>query len=238
MTRLLVLFLAGFIGLLLRFVYVGEFELNQLLLLILFPIGAIVIALITRKQYINDQEYRPPAEMLTRSTRLADRVSDQPKPIFSNQHKIATYQRVYEKWWQRYVADGMGRPGNWYLKLHISFEDGPTLTIQELQKKQANRTWGIYQNEKQIGSIAVDQSLKTVKDQQRKLFVQYENRHYEWQSALIGSRASLFDAHQEIAIGDRKERSIRALRFTAQLDSEEEQLLTTTYLFFNYIFGK
>lgn len=238
MTRLLALFLAGFIGLSLRFIYIGEFELNQLLFLGSLPLFSVVVALIMKRQYTKDEEYTPPSYSTAISTRLSDRVWDKPKPVFKDQKKIATYQRVYEKWWQRYVADLMNRPGIWYLKLLISFEDGTTITIREMKKKDGNRSWGIYQDEKEIGSMQVDQSLKTAKDQMRKLYVQFDERHYELHSFLVGSQISLFDTDQEIAKGDRIERSIRELTFTKQLDIEEEQQLIPTYLFFNYIFGK
>lgn len=51
MSRLIVFFIVGFIGLSLRYIILGKFEWDQLFLLLFFPVGAVLVLFIMKWQY-------------------------------------------------------------------------------------------------------------------------------------------------------------------------------------------
>ncbi|MFZ3578766.1 hypothetical protein [Virgibacillus sp. DJP39] len=114
MSKLLALFIAGFIGLALCYIVLGKFELNQLFLLLLFPIASVLILFVMKWQYNKDLHFKPELKDRFMVTRLGDRVSTTAKQMFNNEEHIGSYNRFYNKWWKRIIADVMDSPGLWY----------------------------------------------------------------------------------------------------------------------------
>ncbi|MGM0834704.1 MAG: hypothetical protein ACQEV7_01015 [Bacillota bacterium] len=82
MGRLLFLFIIGAIGMTLRFVILEKFDLNQVLTLFLFPIGAIIIWFIHRlmlKRYLN---YKPKQTDKNWNTYMGERYSTGKKLLY------------------------------------------------------------------------------------------------------------------------------------------------------------
>lgn len=239
MSKLLVLFLAGFIGLSLRYIVYGRFEPDQLLILLLFPIGAILILFIMKWQYNKDRDFEPVEEDKYFVTRMGDRVSRTKKPIYNNRDQIGFYQRLYPTWWKRIVADIMNNPGQWYLNLSFSLKNGDTVTFkgEKENKIKGNNEWNIYRNDMQIGKARTDLSWKNIGKLRKDLILEYANNNYYFKSFGIGSKTEISLNDSIIATGERVRGSVYELKIDCP-DNHDPEILFMGYIMFNYQFAQ
>ncbi|WP_164669260.1 tubby C-terminal domain-like protein [Virgibacillus doumboii] len=239
MARLLVLFIFGFIGLSLRFILKGEFELNQLLLLILFPVASVIIFFIMKYQHNKDLAYKPVSDHNSLVTRLGDRVSTTKKLIYNGENQIGTYHRSYNSWWKRIVADIMDTPGQWYLNLTFEMLNGDQIKLQGINenKIRGNNSWIILWNDQEVGTIQTDYSFKNAKKLRESLYLEYDGKTYHYQSLSVKSKTEITLDHTPIATGERSSGFVYKLE-VSDFHKDEEEILFMVYILFNYEFGQ
>ncbi|WP_277680007.1 tubby C-terminal domain-like protein [Gracilibacillus dipsosauri] len=239
MSNLLILFIFGFIGLSLRFIIIGEFELDQLFLLLLFPIASILVYFIMKWQYNKDCNYEPRMGERDLVTRLGDRVSTTKKKMYHGKKLIGTYQRFYNRWWKRVVADIMNNPGLWYLNLTFSLSNGEEIVFKKKNetKIRGNNEWIIYLNNEGIGTVKTDYSLKNIGKLKESLYLEYKGNTYHYQSSSIRSVTEISVRGSKIATGERVSGSVYELTVNDSHE-KEAQMLFMVYILFNYEFGQ
>ncbi|WP_059105286.1 tubby C-terminal domain-like protein [Shouchella shacheensis] len=238
MSKLILLFIAGFIGLFLRFIFLGEFELEQLMLLILFPVGSILVYVIMKWQYDKDKAFEPGLNEEYYVTHLGDRVSSTFKQMYNGKVHIGTYQRFYNKWWKRVVADTMKSPGIWYLNLKFSFSNGDNVVFKGVEERKIHRDpeWLIYRNGEKIGFVRTRVEYKNKEILNKNLYLEYKENTYHYQASMIGSQTQIYKNELHMATADRLHGAIYELKTNNNYD--EEHLLFMGYILFNYLFGK
>lgn len=239
LSNLLILFIFGFIGLSLRFIIIGEFELDQLFLLLLFPIASILVYFIMKWQYNKDCNYEPRMGERDLVTRLGDRVSTTKKKMYHGKKLIGTYQRFYNRWWKRVVADIMNNPGLWYLNLTFSLSNGEEIVFKKKNetKIRGNNEWIIYLNNEGIGTVKTDYSLKNIGKLKESLYLEYKGNTYHYQSSSIRSVTEISVTGSKIATGERVSGSVYELTVNDSHE-KEAQMLFMVYILFNYEFGQ
>lgn len=239
LSNLLILFIFGFIGLSLRFIIIGEFELDQLFLLLLFPIASILVYFIMKWQYNKDCNYEPRMGERDLVTRLGDRVSTTKKKMYHGKKLIGTYQRFYNRWWKRVVADIMNNPGLWYLNLTFSLSNGEEIVFKKKNetKIRGNNEWIIYLNNEGIGTVKTDYSLKNIGKLKESLYLEYKGNTYHYQSSSIRSVTEISVRGSKIATGERVSGSVYELTVNDSHE-KEAQMLFMVYILFNYEFGQ
>ena len=240
MNKLLLLFIVGFIGLALRYLVLGEFEVDQLLLLLSFPVGAILIVFIMKRQQNKDRSFQPGVDEIHMVTRLGDRVSEVPKQLYDRQELLGSYKRFYNSRWKRVVADIMDSPGRWFLNLTFSSEDGKIVLLAKNDKPLRDTTeWLILLNDNEVGKIQMDYSVKNVATLNESLYLEYRNQTYHYTSFGIGATTNISTNNDTIAEGKRAElgNSIYALDIDDTY-KEEAEILFMGFVLFNYHFSQ
>ncbi|WP_166000691.1 hypothetical protein [Bacillus sp. Cs-700] len=240
MNKLLLLFIVGFIGLALRYLVLGEFEVDQLLLLLSFPVGAILIVFIMKRQQNKDRSFQPGVDEIHMVTRLGDRVSEVPKQLYDRQELLGSYKRFYNSRWKRVVADIMDSPGRWFLNLTFSSEDGKIVLLAKNDKPLRDTTeWLILLNDNEVGKIQMDYSVKNVATLNESLYLEYRNQTYHYTSFGIGATTKISTNNDTIAEGKRAElgNSIYALDIDDTY-KEEAEILFMGFVLFNYHFSQ
>ncbi|WP_143469692.1 hypothetical protein [Lentibacillus sediminis] len=238
MSRLLVLFIAGFIGLSLRYIVLGEFELNQLLLLLMFPAASVLVLFIMKKQYNKDRDFHPDRGEKGMVTRLGDRVSATKKQMYSGETHMGSYHRFYHSWRKRIVADIM-TPGKWYLNLSftLSNHDQVLFKPKNENKVRENKEWMIYHNDKEVGSIRTDYSWKNARKLKESLYLEYGQNTYHFKSLSIGAKTEIYHNDTTVATGSRKGISVYQLVMNNECEHDQEMLFMV-FILFNYEFGQ
>ncbi len=241
MNKLLLLFIVGFIGLALRYLVLGEFELDQLLLLLSFPVGAILIVFIMKRQQNKDRSFQPGGNEIHMVTRLGDRVSEGPKQLYDRQELLGSYKRFYNSRWKRVVADIMDSPGRWFLNLAFSSKSGNEIVLQAENVKPLRDTtkWLILFNDNEVGKIQMDYSVKNAATLNESLYLEYRNQTYHYTSFGIGATTKISTNNDTIAEGKRAElgNSIYALDIDDTY-KEEAEILFMGFVLFNYHFSQ
>ncbi|WP_283152708.1 tubby C-terminal domain-like protein [Guptibacillus hwajinpoensis] len=241
MGKLLLLFVVGFIGLSLRYLLLGKFEMDQLLLLMGFPVAAILILFVMKWQHKKDLAFQPEADDGRMVTRLGDRVSAAPKRVFDGQELVGEYKRIYYSKWKRVVADIMDSPGRWFLNLAFSSEDGHHIILKGKNENRLRGTneWLIFSNNDEVGSIQMDYSVKNVAKLKESLYLNYYDHTYQYQSFGIGSKIVIRRDDHKIGEGKRTElgNSIYKLEMKDTY-GEEAHVLFMGYILFNYHFSQ
>ncbi|MGG1686490.1 tubby C-terminal domain-like protein [Pseudalkalibacillus sp. NRS-1564] len=241
MGKLLLLFVVGFIGLALRYLFLGKFEMDQLLLLMVFPVAAILILFVMKWQHKKDLAFQPEADEERMVTRLGDRVSAAPKRVFDGQELVGEYKRFYHKPWKRVVADIMDSPGRWFLNLAFSSEDGHHIVLKGKNENSIRGTneWLIFSNNDEVGSIQMDYSVKNVAKLKESLYLNYYDHTYHYQSFGIGSKTVIRRDNHKIAEGKRAEvgNSIYELDMVDTYKAEAD-VLFMGFVLFNYHFSQ
>lgn len=239
MSRLLVLFIAGFIGLSLRYIILGEFELNQLLLLLLFPIASILLIFIMKWQYNKDRVFSPDNGEKHILTRLGDRVSTTTKQIYQHESRLGSYHRYYNSWWKRIVADVMDNSGQWYLNLSFLLLNNDQVVFKQKNenKVRGNKEWIIYHNDKAVGTIRTGYTMKNAARLKESLYLEYGQNTYQFKSFGIGTKTEIYHNDTIVATGNRIRSSVYQLIMNSKNEHSPEMLFMV-YILFNYEFGQ
>ncbi|ENH96991.1 hypothetical protein J416_07927 [Gracilibacillus halophilus YIM-C55.5] len=237
MTTLLVLFILGFIGLCLRYLLKGEFEIDQLFILFLFPMASIGIVYVQKWQYNKDRDYAPDQYYTDYVTRLGDRISRTKKQVYYNGERIGFYYRFYQARWQRFIADMMGKSGQWYLNLTFSFVNDEQIEIKGVKQNNIfkHNQWDIYTSDVKAGEIHTDYSVKNATKLKESMLVEYNGRQYYYTSFGIGSKTEVYEGDTCIAKGKRLGDSVYHFHPTYET-IENEKLLFVAFIVFNYEF--
>jgi len=233
LSKLIVLFIAGFIGLSLRYIILGDFEIDQLLSLLLFPAGSMLVFFILKWQYNKDRDFQPNQSKNKMVTRLGDRVSTTPKQMYRDKVHIGSYHRFYDKWWKRIIADIFDHPGHWYLNLTFTLHNGDRVVFkgENEHKVLGNMKWVIYKNDKEAGSINTDYSVKKSVKLLKSLYLQYGNNTYHFKSYSLRSKTEIYYDNHVIATGERAEGAVYELTIDPALKHDWEMLFMVYILF-------
>ncbi|PAV31498.1 hypothetical protein CIL05_02250 [Virgibacillus profundi] len=239
MSRLIVLFIAGFIGLSLRYIIIGEFELNQLLLLLLFPIASVLLLFIMKWQYNKDRDFYPNQAEKNMVTRLGDRVSTTTKQMYKDTTQLGSYHRFYHRWWKRIVADVMDNSGQWYLNLSFSLLNNDQVIFKQKNENKihGNKEWIIYHNDKEVGTIHSDYSIKNAAKLKESLYLEYGQNTYHFKSFGIGAKTEIYNNDNTVATGNRISDSVYQLIMNPN-NKHNPEMLFMVYTLFNYEFGQ
>lgn len=241
LSRLLLLFVAGFIALTLRYITFGEFEMNQLFLLLVFPVASVLILLIMKWQYNKDRDFKPKLNEKYMVTRLGDRVSTTTKQLYTKKELIGSYHRFYNSRWKRVVADIMDHPGQWYLNLSFSLLNGEQVVFKGKNENniRGNNEWVIHRNNKEIGTVRTDHSLKNAAKLNESLYLEFAGHTYHYKSFGIGSKTEVYIDDFSVAEGKRTKTGDSVYEFVVNFGHKEEaELLFMVYILFNYQFGQ
>lgn len=241
MSKLLLLFVVGFIGLALRYLFLGEFEVDQFLLLMSFPVGAFLILIIMIWQHNKDRAFQPEVDNGRMVTRIGDRVSEASKRVFDGQELQGEYKRFYHSKWKRIVAGIMDTPGKWYLNLVYSSENGLNIILKGENETSLRGTneWLIISDNDVVGSIKINDSVKNVATLNESLYLDYQNKTYHYQSSGVGSKTKISRNNLKIAEGNRAE--IGRAIYELEIDDtyqEEAAVLFMGFVLFNYHFSQ
>lgn len=239
MVRLLFFFLAGSIAMLSRFFILGKFEWEQLLSLLLFPVGSLIVWLIHRRMLRRDEQYQPPQAADYWNTRIGERSSTGKKMLYKDTQKIGEYRRFYQRWWQYWVNGIVEGDGKWYMNLSFELADGETVRFieQKKQKKLAmNERWLIERNGQVIGQAKTDYSFQNAVKLQEGLILEINDTPYYFRSFGIGSHTEVLLGDQVIASGRRSDVIQPHYQFKVGGGYEEmEPVLAMTYILFQYV---
>jgi hypothetical protein len=236
--RLLLLFFVASIGMTLRFFILGKFELQQLLSLFLFPIGAILIWYIGRLMIRRDSNYKPKQITDNWNTYMVERYSTGKKLLYKGNQKIGEYHRFYQSRWQHLVNEVLQGDGKWYMNLSFTIKDGEKIKFlaQKNNFLKVNETWHIVQNDHVIGKIKTDYSMKNSLGLKEVLTLEVNNKEYFYRSFGIGSKTEVLLDNKVVAIGKRSDSSRYQYNFEIIEGYEElEVILMMTYILFNYV---
>lgn len=242
MWYLNILFITGLIGISLRYIILGKFEWNQLLILLLLPIATFAAYLIRKWQRKKDEKYEPSE---TREqvwyTHLFERSYSGKKKIFKGNNIIGEYYRYFPHKWQYIVSDMLNNgKKDLYLNLNFSLHN---ISVQIFQPKikwlKANHEWNIIQDGVVIGNIKTDYSLKNTVKLREGLILNYQNETYYFKSFGIGSETKVFKEDEVIAFGKQSEFLRYQYEFEVKEGYEEiEPILLMTYILFNYVYNQ
>lgn len=225
----------------LRFLFLGKFELNQLLSLLLFPAGILILLLIHTWQMKRDSNYIPNHPEDTWNTHIGERYSSGKKILYKGNVKQGEYHRFYRHWWQHAFNEVVEGDGKWFMNLSFYLQNGDHFTFADQKKKifRSNGTWHIYQNDQMIGKVKTDYSLKNSAKLQEGLFLELEDSTYYYKSISMDSKTEVLLNNRVIARGKRSALLKSQYHFEAVESFKGiEALLMMTFILFNYIHHK
>lgn len=235
---MLFLFIVGAIGMAFRFVILGKFEWNQLLILFLFPIGAIIVWFIDRWMKKRDSNYKPKQIDENWNTYLGERYSTGKKLLYKGTQKKGEYCRFYQHWWQHLINEVIEGDGKWDMNLSFELQGGDKIKFIEQKKKKLrfNETWHIVQYDQVIGKVTTDYSMKNAAKLQEGLTLDLNDKVYYFKSFGIGSKTEVLLDNKVIAKGKRSD-SLRSQYHFEIIEGYEElePMLMMTYILFNYV---
>ncbi|USG67084.1 hypothetical protein NDK47_07275 [Brevibacillus ruminantium] len=240
MLYLLTLFVVGLIGITLRFVIKGEFDLEQLLILSMLPIGAILVWLLQKRQIRRDSTYQPKQPEPRWQSSVAERHSSGRKLLYRGGEIYATYSRYYRKRWQEIFNQVIDGKGNGYLNLSFTKADGTAIRFVDQKESMLrwNEAWQIVQDGQVIGEIKTDFTVKNSVALQEGITLIWKDQSYYFKSFRLDSRTEVMRDQQVIAKGKRSDLFRSHYQFeviTDQVDEEEESILAMVYVLFVYI---
>lgn len=238
MGRLLFIFIIGAIGMTLRFVILGKFEWDQVFTLFFFPIGAILVWFVHRWMIKRDLNYKPKQTDENWNTYMGERYSTGKKFLYKGSQRKGAYHRFYKHWWQHVFNEVIEGDGKWYMNLSFELQDGDRIKFIEQRKKKfrSNETWHTVKNDKIIGKVKTDYSMKNTVKLREGLTLEMNDKVYYFKSFGIGSKTEVLLNNKMIAKGERSDSLRSKYHFEIiEGDEEVELLLMMTYILFNYV---
>ena len=219
MGYLLSLFVAGMIGLSLRFIILDKFELYQLAILLVFPVVAVLLYFFLRNQTRRDQAFQPFNSEGKWMFRLGNAITPNWKPIYAHQQCKGNFRRIYRSPWKMFIADIMRSTGRWYLNLEAKMENGDHFAFvnQEENKLLGNDQWILQKNREAIGRVQTDLSMKNASKLKGILEANIEGRHYQFHTYGMSDGVELYADDRLIGRGYRG----KGYQFTYQPTVEE-----------------
>ncbi|TYS67792.1 hypothetical protein FZC76_14625 [Sutcliffiella horikoshii] len=239
MGKLLFFFIIGTIGMTLRFFIMGELEWNQVFILLLFPIGALVVWFIHRWMVRRDVNYLPSNTDETWNTHMGERYSTSPKQLYKGKEKVAVYRRFYQHRWQHIVNEVVEGDGNWYMNLSFKLVAGEKVEFVEERSSlfKNNTDWIIMRDGVSVGKVKTEFSIKNAAKLKEALTVEIDDKVIYYQSFGIGSATDvLIDGHV-VAKGKRSEVLRSKYHFELVDDgyAKHEEVLVMGFILFNYV---
>ena len=239
MARLLFLFILISVGNFFRFIFLGVFDLKQILLLSMFPIGAALIFFIQKWLAKRDTTYIPLNEVKGEwNTTIYNRLAGR-KMVYKGQKKVGEYKRFYFKWWQKIVNDVLEGNGTWYLNLSFISPDEEKIDIVETKNElfKAYQEWEVRRDGFIRGKIKTDYSIKNSVKLKEALILELGEESYYYQSYKIGSEIHVLQDGKVIASGKRSGFFSSTYHFHLQEEKEEHEVfLVLTYVLFHYVY--
>ncbi|MGD6780260.1 hypothetical protein ACQCT3_10290 [Sutcliffiella horikoshii] len=239
MGKLLLFFFVGTIGITLRFFFIGEFEWNQVFLLFMFPIGAVVVWFIHKWMVQKDVNYTPEDTDENWNTHMGERYSTGMKQLYKGRMKIAEYHRFYQRRWQHWVNEVVEGDGNWYMNLSFEVAAGGKVKFVEQRSSliKNNTNWKIMQDGEPIGEVKTEYSMKNAVKLKEALKVEIDEKVINYQSFGIGSATEVRIDNHVVAKGKRSEvlRSKYSFELVDDQYAELEQILVMGFILFNYV---
>ncbi|PKR76741.1 hypothetical protein CEY16_13050 [Halalkalibacillus sediminis] len=239
MGHLMLLLFAVLVGLTLRLIVNGQFEMDQFLLILLCSLGAVGILLFEKNQIKRDRNFVPNHSGNQMVTRMSNRLVSSSKQIYDYNKFIGTYRRFYNSSWKRFVAGIMRRPGHWYLNLSFLFSDGEEYIFVGINenKLHGNQKWKVYRGDEEVGLVRTDLSIKNASKLKESLFLEYDHKTYWYRSFGIGSKTEVSVDENTVASGERARGFV--YQFTPSHGTEHDaKMLCMVYILFNYQFGQ
>ncbi|WP_017186751.1 hypothetical protein [Alkalibacillus haloalkaliphilus] len=238
MGYLILLTIAGLIGLSLRMIVVGEFEINQFLLLLLFPLAAIGILYFQRHQVKKDQSFEPINSKGAWVIRLGDTVFNRWKPLYAEQLLKGQFRRYYQSSWKMLVAETMRSTGRWYLNLMFEMKDGRSITFENPQENRliGNDRWAIFENDEIVGEVRTDLSFKNATQLKGRLKATIGQTEYVFQTYVTNSQVEVFVGNTMIGRGQR-EKGYQYYFRPMTTNEDEAMYLTGIFILITYYFN-
>lgn len=187
MTRLIALFFVALIGITLRYVVIGEFEISQLLIASVFLAVSPLFLWLNKSFSRKDREYMPTETTGEYTTSLKDRLFTEKKKLFYGNKLIATYHREYNKRCHIIIADFMGTPGLWFLQLNFHFENGRTFLITS-EDKWRGAHYTIWENNVKVADIHSEVKSEHIKKFLEQIVLHMDGVEYVFQAKTVQSK--------------------------------------------------
>jgi hypothetical protein len=237
--RLLFLFFIALLGIILRYIILGEFEWEHIVIVSFFLVGAFFLLIFIKWRVSLDEKYIPAqSEKKLWTTRIGERHSKGRKMLYFGETKRGEYRRYYAKWWHKIIVDILEGDGQWYMNLAVKWEDEDEIRFIDQTEKVWKLNWGwkIIQDSKEIGVIKTDFSLKNSTKLKEKFCLHYNGSLYEFYSSSIGSNIKVKKGGEMVAEGGQCEFLKNRYYFDVKEKFQHhENLLVMTYLLFNYV---
>ncbi|MFC0013916.1 MULTISPECIES: hypothetical protein [Allobacillus] len=216
---LISLFVAGMIGLSLRFIILDKFELYQLAILLVFPVVAVLLYFFLRNQTRRDQAFQPFNSEGKWMFRLGNAITPNWKPIYAHQQCKGNFRRIYRSPWKMFIADIMRSTGRWYLNLEAKMENGDHFAFvnQEENKLWGNDQWILQKNGEAIGRVQTDLSMKNASKLKGLIEAIIEGKQYKFQTYGVSDTVEVYADDRLIGRGIRE----KGYQFTYQPTVEE-----------------
>ncbi|QDP41056.1 tubby C-terminal domain-like protein [Radiobacillus deserti] len=233
MGKLLVFFIAGSIGILLRFFILGKFDLDQLFLLLLFPIATIFVYGIMRYQIRKDASFQATGDPYDMQTKMAERYSTGLKVVTHGKDIIGEFNRFYKKKWHRVITEVIGST----FHINLTFNLSSHIKIVGINEHALarNSQWEIYENNKLVGQIRTDHSLKNVAKLKETFILELGEETFNFYSLSIGSETKVEKNNLEVANGKRRKGSIYGITVN-EANKQHEEVLFAVFVLFNYVY--
>ncbi|MEA3318588.1 MAG: hypothetical protein U9Q88_01080 [Bacillota bacterium] len=239
MGKLLFLFIIGTIGMTLRFFIMGEFELDQIFILFLFPVGACVLWFVHKWMVRRDVNYIPSNTDEIWNTHMGERYSTGVKQLYKGKDKVAVYRRFYQHRWQHWVNEVVEGDGNWYMNLSFELDEAGKVEFVEKQSSlfKNNTSWRIKRDGETVGKVKTEFSMKNAAKLKEALTVEIDDKVIYYQSFGIGSATDvLIDGH---VIGKGKRSEVLRSKYHFELVDDDyaklEEVLVMVFILFNYV---
>ncbi|RYG72223.1 hypothetical protein EU245_11060 [Lentibacillus lipolyticus] len=97
--------------------------------------------------------------------------------------------------------------------------------------------WVVYHNDKEMGTIRTDYSMKNAAKLKENLYLEYGQNTYQFKSFCIGAKTEIYHNDTTVATGNRIRSSVYQLMMNSKNEHSPE-ILFMVYILFNYEFGQ
>ncbi|WP_026690922.1 hypothetical protein [Alteribacter aurantiacus] len=239
MTRMIAFFLVAGIGIILRWVFVGEFELYQLLLASAFLIVSPIFLQINRVQRNKDTSYIPEPPTGAWSTSIKERWLTGEKKLYHDHQLVATYKREYQNIIQMATADLMNGSGLWHLELHFQFQNGRSYKVIGKESWRGDARHPILEGNTVVGEIVTVAKTKHAVKRLETNHLFIGDQSFEFRAKTTSSVIGIYKGEQCVGQVSAQHNGVRTLDLKpGHVTEAEESLLLIGWIVFSYRFKK